>query len=89
MRQPNDIAQVLNNVALIQDLKTLPQLLDRADPRRQHIVGVLATTSVPDTNLLSAARTAGVWLLTPDGSGYQLQNPSEEAIAQQREDGSA
>jgi hypothetical protein len=67
----------LKNIALILDAKTLPQLLDPGDPRRQNIAGVLATTSAPDTELLSAARTAGVWLLASVGSGYQLQNPRE------------
>ena len=77
-RKPEDTAQCVNNVALLLDPKTSPVLVDQDDPRKCNIVGVLATTSVPDTALLNAARAAGVWLLSPDGSELRLLNPSEE-----------
>ena len=70
--QSPDLYGVLRNVNLINDPKVQPPLFDADDPRRKHVVGVLATSSVPDPELVEAARSFGVWLLALDGSGFSL-----------------
>ena len=66
---------VLDNVNLLKDPKVQPPLLNADDSRRQHVVGVLATSSVPDTVLVERACLLGVWLLAWDGSGFCLTPP--------------
>ena len=67
-----DLLSVLDNVDLINDPKVQPPLVDADDPRRQNVVGILATSSVPDPVVVKRARMLGVWLLAWDGSGFCL-----------------
>ena len=57
---------------LIKDPKVQPLLVGADDPRRQNVVGILATSSVPDPAVVEKARMLGVWLLAWDGSGFCL-----------------
>ena len=57
---------------LIKDPKVEPPLVDADDPRLQNVVGILATSSIPDPEVVDRARTLGVWLLAWDGSGLCL-----------------
>lgn len=67
-----DFARVVDNVILVRDPKVEPPLVPANDPRLQNVVGVLVTSTAPDSALMARARRIGVWVLAWDGSGFRL-----------------
>ena len=55
-------------------------LIDPTDPRRNNVIGILATSTVTSSELQAEIRKVSVpiWLLTADGSGMRLEIPSPQ-----------
>ena len=71
-----DVYSVLENMDLLRNPKIQPPIVHADDPRLQKVIGVLATSDVPDQALVEKARKFDVWLLAWDGSDFSLTPPT-------------